>query len=81
MPDNNITFQLKRDVYENSIRFELAELHQKKSCTVINNKILNFGLLRSNKNRFLGQKYKMKEIIERNNFNEFKQTSENIGKI
>ena len=64
MPDNNITFQLKRDVYENSIRFELAELHKKKSCTVINNKILNFGLLRSNKNRFLGQKYKMKEIID-----------------
>ena len=63
-PDNNIKFQLKRDVYKNSIRFELAKVHEKKSYTVINNKILNFGLLRSNKNRFVGQKYKMKEIID-----------------
>ena len=38
--------------------------YTKKSYTVINNKILNFGLLRSNKNRFVGQKYKMKEIID-----------------
>ena len=31
---------------------------------MINNKILNFGLLRSDKNRFVGQKYKMKQIID-----------------
>ena len=60
-PDNNIKFQLKRDVYKNSIRFELAKVHEKKSYTVINNKILNMGLLRSDKNRFVGQKYKMNE--------------------
>ena len=64
MPDNNIKFQLKRDVYKNSIGFELAKVHEKKIYTVINNKILNFGLLRSDKNRFVGQKYKMKEIID-----------------
>ena len=63
-PDNNIKFQLKRDVYKNSIGFELAKVHEKKSYTVINNKILNFGLLRSDKNSFVGQKYKMKEIID-----------------
>ena len=63
-PDNNIKFQLKRDTYKNSIGFELAKVHEKKSYTVINNKILSFGLLRSNKNRFFGQKYKMKEIID-----------------
>ena len=63
-PDYNIKFQLKRDVYKNSIGFELAKVLEKKSYTVINNKILNFGLLRSNKNRFVGQKYKMKEIID-----------------
>ena len=63
-PDNNIKFQLKIDVYKNSIGFESAKVHEKKSYTVINNKILNFGLLRSNKNRFVGQKYKMKEIID-----------------
>ena len=28
-PDNNIKFQLKRDVYENSIGFELAKVHEK----------------------------------------------------
>ena len=63
-PDNNIKFQLKRDVYKNSTGFELAKVYKRKSYTVINNKILNFGLLRSNKNRFVGQKYKMKEIID-----------------
>ena len=60
-PDNNIKFQLKRDIYKNSIGFELAKVHEKKSYTVINNKILNMGLLRSDKNRFVGQKYKMNE--------------------
>ena len=66
-PDNNIKFQLKRDVYKNSIGFESAKVHEKKSYTVINNKILNFGLLKnqkSDKNHFVGQKYKMKEIID-----------------
>ena len=63
-PDNNIKFQLKRDAYKNSIGFQLAKVHEKKSYTVINNKILNFGLLKSDKNHFVGQKYKMKEIID-----------------
>ena len=63
-PDNNIKFHLKRDIYKNSAGFELAKVHERKSYTVINNKILNFGLLRSDKNRFLGQKYEMKEIID-----------------
>ena len=63
-PDNNIKFQLKRDVYKSSIGFELAKVHKRKSYTVINNKILNFGLLRSAKNCFVGQKYKTKEIID-----------------
>ena len=63
-PDNNIKFQLKRDVCKYSIGFELAKVHEKKSYTVINNKILNFGLLKSDKNRFVGQKNKMKEITD-----------------
>ena len=63
-PDNNIKFHLKRDIYKNSAGFELAKVHERKSYTVINNKILNFGLLRSDKNRFVGQKYEMKEIID-----------------
>ena len=29
MPDNNIKFQLKRNVYKNSIGFELAKVHKK----------------------------------------------------
>ena len=43
MPDNNMKFQLKRDVFENSIGFELTKVHWQKSYTAINNKILNFG--------------------------------------
>ena len=62
--DNNLKFQLKRAVYKNSIGFELAKVHEKTSYTVINDKILNFGFLRSDKICFVGQKYKMKEIID-----------------
>ena len=40
------------------------KVHEKKSYEVINNKILNSGLLRLDKNYFVGQKYKMKEIID-----------------
>ena len=43
--------------------FELAKVHEKKSYAVINNKILNIGLW-LDKNYFVGQKYKMKEIID-----------------
>ena len=42
----------------------MAKVHERKSYTIIN-KILNFGLLRSDKNCFVGLKYKMKEIIDR----------------
>ena len=42
----------------------MAKVHERKSYTVINNKILNFGLLRSDKNRFVGEKYEMKETID-----------------
>ena len=36
-PDNNTKFQLKRDIYQNSIGFEFAKVHTKKSYRVINN--------------------------------------------
>ena len=62
-PGSNIKFQLKRDLCKNSIVFELAKVHDKKSYAVINTKMLNSGLLRSHKNCFVGQKYKMKEIL------------------
>ena len=39
------------------------KVHERKSYTIIN-KILNFGLLRSDKNCFVGLKYKMKETID-----------------
>ena len=39
------------------------KVHEKKSYAVIN-KILNSGLLRLDKNYFVRQKYKMKEIID-----------------
>ena len=41
----------------------MAKVHERKSYTKIN-KILNFGLLRSDKNCFVGLKYEMKEIID-----------------
>ena len=63
-PENNIKFQLKRDVYKNSTGVESAKVHEKKPYAVINNNILNLGLLRSNKNCFVGQKYNMKKIID-----------------
>ena len=42
----------------------MAKVHEKISYAIINNKILNFALLKSDKNCFVGQKYKMKEIID-----------------
>ena len=42
----------------------MAKIHEKQSYTVNNDKILNFGLLRSGKNYFNGQKDKIKEIID-----------------
>ena len=42
----------------------MVKVHKKKSCAVINNKILNVELLRSDKSCFLGQKYKTKEITD-----------------
>ena len=42
MPDN-IKFQLKRDVYRNSLGLEYSKVHEKQSYTVINNKIVKLN--------------------------------------
>ena len=55
-PSNNLKFEVKKDKYKASISFELGKVHEN---VVVSNKAFNFGLLRSKKNRTIGEKRKM----------------------
>ena len=66
-PNDNLKFQLKKDVYKNSLSFELGKVHTKKSFNVVSDKVFNFGILRSKKNKkkTIGEKRRMViEIID-----------------
>ena len=64
-PSNNLKFKVKKDTYKTSISFELGKVHEKKLYTVVNNNDFNFGLFCSKKNKTIGQKHKMLEIIDK----------------
>ena len=65
-PNDNLKFQLKKDVYKNSLSFELGKVHTKKSFNVVSDKVFNFGILRSKKTKkTIGEKRRMViEIID-----------------
>ena len=42
----------------------MGKVHEKKSYSVVSNNIFNFGLLRSKKNKTIGEKRKILEIID-----------------
>ena len=44
-PSDNLKFQLHRDVYKNSLNFELGKVHEKKSFSVVRDRVFNFGIL------------------------------------
>ena len=42
----------------------MGKVNEKKSCSVVSDNLFNFGLLRSKKNKTIGEKRKMLEIID-----------------
>ena len=64
-PGGNLKFELIDDVYKNSLSFELGKVHTKKSFNVVSNKIFNFAILRTVKNKRTSEKRAMNlEIID-----------------
>ena len=58
-PSDSVKFQLFRDVYKNSLTFELGKVHEKKTYTVVGDKVFNFGILKTKKRKTIGQKRSM----------------------
>ena len=63
-PSNNLKFEVKKDTFKTSINFELGKVHAKKLYIVGSDNIFNFGLLHSKKNKAIGKKHKMLEVID-----------------
>ena len=63
-PSSNLKFEVKKDTYKTSISFELGEVHEKELYTVVSDNVFKFGLLLSKKNKTIGEKLKMLEIID-----------------
>ena len=64
-PGDNLKFELIDDVYKNSLSFELRKVHTKKPFNVVSNKVFNFAILRTEKNKRTGEKRAMNlEIID-----------------
>ena len=61
---NNLKFEVKKDTYKTSISFELGKVHEKMSYTVVIDNVFNFDLLRSKKNKTIGEKQEMLEIVD-----------------
>ena len=63
-PTDGLKFQLLKDVYKNSLSFELGKVHEDRSFTVVGDRVFNLGLLRTKKHKTIGQKRPMAlEII------------------
>ena len=64
-PGDNLKFELIDDVYKNSLSFELRKVHTKKPFNVVSNKVFNFAILQTEKNKRTGEKTAMNlEIID-----------------
>ena len=48
-PSDSLNLQLLGDFYKNSLTFELGKVHEKKSYNVVEDKVFNFGILRTKK--------------------------------
>ena len=64
-PTERLKFQFIKDVYKNKLEFELSKVHTKKSFNVVSNKVFNFGMLRTEGKKTIGQRRAFnREIIE-----------------
>ena len=50
-PSDSLNFQLLGDIYKNSLTFELGHVHEKKSYSVAGDKVFNFAILKTKKNK------------------------------
>ena len=64
-PGDNLKFELIDEVYKNSLSFELGKVLTKKCFNVVSNKVFNFAILRTEKNKRMSEKRAMNlEIID-----------------
>ena len=64
-PMDSLKFQLLKDVYKNSLSFELGKVHKDRSFAVVGDRVFNLGLLRTKKHKTMGQKRPMAlEVID-----------------
>ena len=65
IPHNKLKFNLKKDICKNKVWFELGKVHTKMSFSTTRDKVLNFGILCTRKNKTVGDKRATSmEIIE-----------------
>ena len=55
-PTERLKFQFIKDVYKNKLEIELSKVHTNKSFNVVSNKVFNFGMLRTEGKKTIGQK-------------------------
>ena len=53
---NKLKFEITKDTYKNHMKFELSKVHSKKTFNVVSDYILNFSMLRSKKQKRIGEK-------------------------
>ena len=64
-PKDYLKFEIERDVYKNQLKIELNKVHSKKTFSITDNNVFNFGILRTGKRRKIGDKRIMtSEIID-----------------
>ena len=64
-PADNLKFELIDDIFKNSLSFELGKVHTRKSFNVVSDKVFNFAILQTEKNKRTGEKRAMNlEIID-----------------
>ena len=64
-PQNKLKFEMIKDIYKNDMKSELSKVHTKKTFNVVDNHILNFGILQTKKHKRVGEKRAMAgEIID-----------------
>ena len=55
-PRNKLKFEMTRDIYKNDMKFELSKVHSKKTFNIVSDYILNFGMLKTKKQKRIGEK-------------------------
>ena len=55
-PQNKLKFEITKDTYKSDMKFELSKVHTKKTFNVVGDYILNFSMLRTKKQKRIGEK-------------------------